>query len=285
MYVEPSTGPSVQQSVKPSASSNVGAPGDSVFSVGAVLSLSFSTFFKHPFVFIGLSLLSQIPGIVVAILMRNAAALETIALFVSYVLGLVIQGASSYAVYEIFRGNDARFGKSLSRGMVRIIPMTLGILSLAVVFFMIILLVVLFMWTVELGGIGAFALALPLLIQTWLWCKWCVFIPACAAEHLGPVKSLKRSSELTKGCRLKIFSLCLFSFVSFAVFLLNFGLGFGLVSTIFMINLNPIVRVLLAQLAFVAPMAFGSVMTAVIYYELRKVKDKISIDSLANVFD
>ena len=33
------------------------------------------------------------------------------------------------------------------------------------------------------------------------------------------------------------------------------------------------------------PIALGSVITAVTYYELRNVKEGVSIDSLANVFD
>ena len=33
------------------------------------------------------------------------------------VLGLIIQGAVTYGVYEVLRGNAAQFSSSLSRGM------------------------------------------------------------------------------------------------------------------------------------------------------------------------
>jgi hypothetical protein len=163
MYVEPSVQPSVN--VKSAPSGNAGASGFSVFSVGTVLSLSFSTFFKHPFVFMGLCLLAQVPGFFVGL-----AAGETIASIVSLVLTLAIQGAISYGVYETLRGDAARFGKSLSRGMARVIPLILAVLSFFVFITLIVLgggLLGIVLWNVV--EFGAFLIFLPMLVITaWL---------------------------------------------------------------------------------------------------------------------
>jgi len=252
----------------------------SVFSVGTVLSRTFSTFFKHPFVFIGLSLLSQVAGFIINLVLGFAGeTIAAIAILAAAFLILITQGAVAYGVYETLRGNAAQFSKSLSRGLARIIPLTLGVLlfyiALALVF--------------ALGAIGvavaglAFGflaavviIALPLaLLAAILFFKWIVFVPACVVEGLGPVKSLSRSSELTDGCRLKIVALYL--------------MGFTVLSIVFFVtalstHIHPVFTIV-ELIVDAIPIAFLNVMTAVIYYELRSVKEGVSIESLTSVFD
>ena len=257
----------------------------SVFSVGTVLSRSFSTLFKHPFVFIGLGLLSRLPGFLILNLGLGLAAgvtAETEAIIVVVInifLMIIIQGAVAYGVYEALRGNAARLGGSLSLGFSRIIPLILGTLLCYIAFVMIL----------AVGGIGlaivGYALGiaagiiiviLPLaLLALILFYKWLVFVPACVVERLGPVKSLSRSSELTYGCRLKIFALYMMGLVFLSiVFFVTY------LST----QIHPVFSIV-ELIVDSIPIAFLNVMTAVIYYELRNVKEGVSIDNLANVFD
>jgi hypothetical protein len=108
-----------------------------------------------------------------------------------------------------------------------------------------------------------------------------VFIPACVVERLGPIESLNRSSNLTKGCRWKISVLYLLCFVIGVAF----GVTFAFISGAFMSGFNPIFLAVFEQLSVTIPMTFVNVLTAVTYYELRNVKEGVTIDSLANVFD
>ena len=264
----------------PSAKSPVyNNDGASVFSVGAVLSRSFSAFFKHPLVFVGLSFLALLPGLALTALMRNAGILERLTQFISFVLGLAIQGAIAYGVYEVLRGSAARFGECLSRGMARVIPLAFASLSFSI-FFVLIMSFVGMALIAVIGGIGIIIIPALILTTSVLFCKWSVFIPACVVERLGPIKSLRRSSILTKGCRSKIAGLYLLCFV--IIFTVVFVLGF---ITEMAGIAGAWISSLIQQLANAFPLAFTQVMTAVMYYELRNVKEGVTVESLANVFD
>jgi hypothetical protein len=104
---------------------------------------------------------------------------------------------------------------------------------------------------------------------------WAVAIPVCAVERLGAVESMSRSSHLTKGCRMKI-------------------LGILIVAGIFKVVFDKVTSLLMQQsvifneilsLVEIVPMAYGLVLTAVIYYSLLEAKEGKTVDSLANVFD
>jgi len=102
-----------------------------------VLSRSFSTFFEHPFLFIGLCIMAQIPGTVVNILLWNSGTAGRISsTAISFVFALIAQGAIACGVYDALRGNGARFGESLIWGMGRVGPLALGGLSLVISFFL-----------------------------------------------------------------------------------------------------------------------------------------------------
>ena len=275
----PSCGNMYDESPKTPSQSPVYSSADAYkFSIGVVLSRSFSTLLKHQFVFVGLSLLALIPGIILMVLMRNSTIVGELTSFVNSFLGLAIQGAIAYGVYEALRGNRARLGESLRRGMARIIPLGLGTLSFGI--FLALVVIGSIVLINVIGGIAIFVIP-PVLFLTLfvLLCKWSVFVQACVVERLGPIQSLNRSSILTKGCRLKIAALYTLNFViAFAVMYI-----WGFIAK--KAGIGAWTSYLLQQLVNVAPIAFGQVMTAVMYYELRNVKEGISVDQLANVFD
>ena len=221
----------------------------------------------------------QIPRFIMNLGFGLTAEIVVIASIIGLFLLLIMQGAVAYGVYEVLRGNAAQFGKSLSRGLARTISLSLGILLFYAAFVLI----------AALGGIGfiivdsAFGSAvgviivvLPLaVIAMALFYKWIVFVPACVVERAGPIKSLSRSSELTQGCRLKIFALYAPSFI--VLFIVSFV-------TALSTHIHPVFFVV-ELFVDAIPIAFLNVMTAVIYYELRSVKEGISVDKLASVFD
>jgi len=317
-----------------------------------VLSRSFSAFSEHPFLFIGLCFLAQIPGTTVSILLWDLGAAGRItSMAVNFIFALMIQGAVACAVYDTHQGYGARFAESLAWGIGRIGPLTLGGLALVISFFLEISLSAV-TWgatvLILIGNIaGVFIVALPALLilislaVVWLlWTqllrltmtfvpaflepilsavfaysavialsvtfilllispcfRWAVFVPACVVEQLGTIESLNRSSELGKGFNLDIFILCLLYFLGATVFIhlwltvVLFTTGtfpaiasieldgsfagmiilfFAMVSMVEPgFTLGTALRLLTAAI----PMAFGYVMIATAYYELRHVKE------------
>ncbi len=115
-------------------------------------------------------------------------------------------------------------------------------------------------------------------------CILAVTIPACVVERKGPIESLKRSFELTKGHRLQIFVLYLIVGVITGIVTAIFVLLFGIFAAIFG-TAGIVIAALLLAIILAVPQAFNSVMTTVIYSDLRQAKEGVALDSLANVFD
>jgi len=200
-------------------------------------------------------------------------------------IGALIQGATSFGVYEVLQGNAAWFGKSLSH-MVRILPTILGVF-LTVIFVRMI---------IELGLSGRAVLGMAeitsdealilaaaiMVIAIWLLCRWCAIVPVCVVERLGPIETLRRAAELTKGCFWKIACLYLLAGIISAVF--NGGVGFAL-RLLPGASANELNIIFFEHFTAGIPTTFGNIMVVVIYYELRKAREGVSIDSLASVFD
>ncbi|MDL2275239.1 hypothetical protein LJC22_03830 [Desulfosarcina sp. OttesenSCG-928-G10] len=176
------------------------------------------------------------------------------------ILALVIQGAIAYAVFMVFRGGPAAsITETLSKGMVR--P---GPLFLAAIFMGMGIL------------IAMFVLIFPGIM---LLCRWAVTIPACAVEGLGPIEGMKRSAELTNGYCGTVFGLALIiGVITWMTTIGGFLLGMSGMN-------SAIAGRLLSAVLSIPPITFNSVMYAVIYYDLRMIKESVSIDRLANVFD
>ncbi|MDR1045865.1 MAG: hypothetical protein LBP33_12265 [Candidatus Adiutrix sp.] len=224
------------------------------FTVGSVLSRTFSTLLDNPLVFFGLPGLAALPEILVALGSSEArAGLGLVSLF-SVILSLIMEGAVAYAVYQSLRGQAAPLGESLSKGLARIIPLAIS----AVLTGIIILL-------------GFIFLIVP---GFTMMCLLSVTIPACVVERLGPVDSLNRSAELTKGYRFSIFALILIASLAWGLIVI----GLSAVSSG---SPSPLALTLLD----VPSKAFNAVMAAIIYYDLRAVKEGVSLESLAGVFD
>ena len=225
------------------------------FSVASVLGRTFATLLDNPLVFFGLPLLAALPELLVGFFgSAPRYGGPGLVLIISGILGLIIQGAMAYAVYQVLRGQGASLGESLRKGLNRVIPLIIA--SILV-------------WI--LIRIGYILLIIPGLILT---CILSVTIPACVVERLGPVDSMNRSAELTKGYRLRIFALIVIGVLAWILFLIMpFFVSSG--------RPSPIVLALLG----VPVQAFQAVMAAIIYYDLRTVKEGVSLESLANVFD
>jgi hypothetical protein len=233
-----------------------GAP----FRIGVVLSKTFDLLSRHFGKFTLLTLVPMIPLLALALVALGRppsapfSALGVIAGLLTVVLSIVAQAMTLYGAFQAMRRQSFTIGQSLQVGFGRAVPV-IGVALL-----------------VGLAtGLASLLLLVPGLI---LMCMFYVAVPVCVIERPGVIASASRSAALTKGYRWSIFGLLLLVWVIAAVvgFVLT-RLGGGIVGA-------------LLHFAWqIVSIAFGAVLVAVVYHDLRVAKEGIDIESLVNVFD
>lgn len=231
------------------------------FSAGPVLGLTFSCLGKNPGLFLGLAIIVTLPNLILANYSKSSPSQSAIFIF-SWLLKFftsLFEGAVAFGVYQILREQPVTLGKALAKGLARLLY----------------LVIVSFIFNIGVT-IGLVLLIIPGLI---LICMWIVAIPACVVESLGPIDSLRRSAVLTQGYRWQIFGLILSYFI--AALLIGFGANFFFL----LLTNDPLSATLGSGIIGILPTAIYATMLAVIYYQLRSVKEGVAIDRLTNVFD
>jgi hypothetical protein len=235
------------------------------FQIGQVLSRAFDVFFKHIVAFTLIATVVIVPYFVLlgAVVGSGAPPEQMgVMMLLAFVLNLFLTPLATaiilHGAFQHMRGHPVHLGESISRGLARFLPL-IGLMIL-----------------LTLGVLlGTMLLIIPGII---LMVMWYVAVPACVVERIGPVRSLSRSQELTKGFRWKIFGLFLLALI------------IGAVGG----NVLPLVGGLLAgfwgqiavQLVWQGlSQAFGSVLIVVAYYYLRVAKEGLDIEAIAAVFD
>jgi len=239
--------------------SAAGAP----FRAGAALSRAFSVFRAQWVKFFVLTAIPLAPTLALdlAIGERQSgsfAALRLFGLLLQMVLGALANATCLYGAYQVMRGQTFSVGGSLNAASGRLASVVGASL---------------------LGGLLT-GLAMILLIVPGLivMCAIYVALPACVVERLGPVQCLRRSRALTSGYRWPIFGLIVAVGIASAVAAGGAGAAAGVTR-----NLVVITVVIFAASVLIG--AFGAVLSAVIYHDLRVAKEGVDIDKLANVFD
>ena len=227
---------------------------------GAVLSRHFLTFFIVAV--IGYSPILMMTGLRTSEPIEPSESLrQALLALVAYVLLMVLTQLGYaiilHAAFQDMRRRPVRLVESFSVGLSRFLP----VIGIAFVQGFLI-------------ALGMILLIVPGLI---LYTMWFVGLPACVVERLGPWASLRRSRELTKGYRWKVFGLGLLVLVA------NLGSsGFASVLTALA---GPIVG-LTGQLIWTGiAAAFFGVIIAVTYYDLRVIKEGVDIEQITAVFD
>lgn len=128
-------------------------------------------------------------------------------------------------------------------------------------------------------GLGWILLLVPGII---LGTMWSVAIPALIVEKRGVFASLKRSRDLTRKHRWKIFALFLIYIIAyFAVYFAVAGLG----GAAFAAAEYSLVTIMASTIVGLLSSIVASAGLASIYVELRSVKDGVGPQELATVFD
>ena len=235
------------------------------FSIGTLISSTFSVLNGAFGKFIALAAIPLIPNLVTIVIGGGTTPADSgrliitgIASIVSAILAFMIQGAIVFGATNEMRGRPFSIGDALSKGLARFLPL----LGVAIVCGVAIV-------------IGFALLIVPGLI---LLCIWYAAGAVCVVEQRGVFASMSRSAELSKGYRWKILGLLLIVGIATAVVegvIAGVGRAVG----------GALVGSLVVLIVQLYATAFGSVLVALVYYCLRSIKEGIDIDRIADVFD
>jgi Membrane domain of glycerophosphoryl diester phosphodiesterase len=253
-------------------------------SIGRVFQRAFSAIGFNPLVILGLALvIGALPGLLMTYLFvqlglgRPAASPNGLidpsgffgAVFLSSIIGLllasIVQAALTRATVSASEGVRATFAESLATGFRVALPL-IG-------------LTILFSFGVMIGLILLFVPGIILLTM------WAVAIPALVVERHGVGASFRRSAQLTKGARWKIFGLFLVLLVIYWLFTIVAGLvGLGMYSAA-----NSAAGLTVGNL--LGSVILGTIINTVwgtiqpsLYVELRQWKEGGSLENLQEVF-
>lgn len=199
-----------------------------------------------------------------------------------FVVGIIVAGLLIFAVYmgvmaaitygtvQDLRGQSIGVGGLLQSAVSLVGPVLSTLIALLGVFLAAMIAAVVLNFIPILGMIASLVLFVFLYVIFW------VVIPVAVVERPGPIASLKRSTDLTKGNRWRILGIILILVViSFGINIIGFVLMF----------LGPAIGGILQGLLSALVGIFSAVLIAVGYYKLRVAKEGVDIGEIAKVFD
>lgn len=235
--------------------------------LGNVLGQTFAIFSRRLVPVLAVTAAANIPSYLAQFLLwpprsgfDAVAVSETLfEIFLGIVTSTLASGMVIYGVIQELRGRRFTAGGSFGVVLARL-PVVLGV---AVV-------------TALLIGLSAIALVVPAVILT---CMWYVAVPACIAERTGVLQSMPRSRALTRGYRWRIFGIVVL--LPIAALIVTMLVALALLA----VKAGPGVLLIFQLAGSTIVGAFGAVISAVFYYELRVAHDGVDIDKIASVFD
>jgi hypothetical protein len=277
------------------------------FSVGGVISASFTLLRRNFWSFFALAFIVGVPMLALTFLLARLAfsmvppgtpigaagfpviLLTTLVTYLTVLSYLLTQAAINAAALEDLRGQRLAVGRCLARGLAvlpRLVAVTLLLfVATAVIAFV----VLLACYAVALGianaigGPGLFrfiplaSVIIMLAIAVFWLVNWWVLVPAMVVENAGPVAGLRRSRRLTKGHRWEIFGIVILVFVV----QLACGVVVGMIGRSGIVATATLLNVVLA----LALTTLSSVLNAVGYYALRAEKESFGLGDLAPIFE
>jgi hypothetical protein len=234
--------------------------------VGAVLSRAFELLFRDFGKFFLLTALAWSPLLVFGLVnldgTREPGGATVTVLVAGALLWLALsvlgQAVILYGAFQQMAGRSFAIGESLSRGLSRFFPV-IGVMICA--------------------GIGVAAGSVLLIVPgIILYVMWSVALPACVVEQLGPFESLSRSSDLTKGQRWQVFGI---------VFVIGFvnQIVQGVVQFLLIALGGAVISAVGTFLWMALIGTYQAIAVAVIYHDLRVLKEGIDVDRIISVFD
>ena len=206
---------------------------------------------------------------------------------VQRIMSMVLSGAIAFLVLRHQQGRPVGIAEAVSRGLSRFFAIA-GAMILVTLFAILFAEPTIVLVVLELE-ILAVVVGIVSAVFFFLWylSVYCV-APACAVERLGPMESIKRSRQLCVGYRGYVFLLL------FVIGMIGGGASMVVQMPFFMSNMESLAQggtaslgsVLAAsasEIFFLAPL--GAIAIALVYIELRRIKEGIDPEGIANVFE
>jgi hypothetical protein len=239
------------------------APLERPFSAGEVIGRSFSVWLRNFVPFSVVTLLINVPLLVLAAAapLDAGPAWSLLLNAVSGLAELVVAGALTYGVLEALRGSRVPLGMLLRTGFAKLGRVFVVSLGVGVRVFL-----------------GTLLLVIPGIV---LFCRLYVAIPAAVVEPIDPTDAIDRSRTLTEGSRWGIFLVAL---VAFLVTLVVGGVA-GLVLVLGGSALPPRVIAVLGTAIGALASPLAACASAVAYHDLRVAKEGVDPAALVKVFE
>lgn len=265
-------------------------------SFGSVITRTFATWWKNLLIFAAFTLVVAAPVVAVFLLLglssvfafggRPAevpsasmlAPLLAVGLPLALLAGLVNMCGLTYGAVQHAAGKPVRLGSMISIGFRRFVPLILLVLlgTLLGLGLGLVLALVGGLLALVLGPFGGPIIAVVMIaLAATLGTGLVVTIPALLVEGLGPIASLQRSWELTRGRRLAIFL--------GALVLVVLSLGVSAATNLF--AAAGVAGIVVATLVQFLLMPLTTVIPGVVYSDLRAEKEGVATDDLAKIFE
>jgi hypothetical protein len=235
------------------------------FTVGTVIGRSFSIWWKHLPALALISLVLDLPLLVVEGLagpIEIAHPGYRLYSFVSVLLWWAVSAALTHATLRSLAGGHLSVGESLRAGLAKMWPVARVSFGTGLIVLL-----------------GAVLLVVPGIVAA---CALWLAVPAIVAEPgLSFSAALKRSRTLTQGSRTKIFVVALVSWLT---------VGVGLLALVLVISATelfvpPAVGAVLMEACATILFGIVAIAPAVAYHDLRASNEGIASGHLASVFD
>jgi uncharacterized membrane protein len=237
------------------------------FRIGPIFTRSWAIYAANFLMFTLVAIVAGLPNQLGGDFESGAGVARSIIVFIiSVILYFVGQAVILYGAFQAMRGRPVMIGDAVGRAFSRFFSL-LGI-SILVGFGV---------------AIGFMLLVVPGII---LALRWAVAVPACVVENKGALESMRRSAELTKGHRWKIFGIwVLIAIVAIVVLSIAGALaGLGVVAApqgLGRVVLAGVISLILTAIVT----AYSYVLNTMIYHDLRTVKEGVGTEEIAAVFD
>jgi TRAP-type C4-dicarboxylate transport system permease large subunit len=196
----------------------------------------------------------------------NGVWTSAIGAIVTALTGLILQGTIIYGAVSDLNGKPASVVDSLRIGLYAFLPMLLLGIMMGVAI-----------------GAGFVLLIVPGIM---LAVAWCVVIPAYVVERPNIMDAFGRSAQLTRGSRWSIFGLAVLYVIAVIIIeMVLLGVFGGLLRFAVTSGSVLAIRVVVLPLINVANALIGATGAAVLYVELRRIRDGVGPAGLAAIFD
>jgi hypothetical protein len=200
------------------------------------------------------------------------------------------QGVLLTGAFQRLRGEPLRVGVALQRAWARLLPLIALSILIPLAMFGVALACFALIWVLALalGGLAAvlsFLIFVPIFI---LGVMWSVVVPACLVEGLGPIESMARSADLTKGYRWRVTGIMLLlGLIALAVVIVLGILFYAMGSTTLLLLLvqHRVIVLIVQTIVVVVWTGYIDCVIIMIYHDLRVAKEGVDTSQIAAVFD